>query len=90
MIKIILTMISLVLCIVFVCMAEYKDSIPCAIISVAFGILTIIGFIIITEDYNKEQDIQYQKDVLDLKLIEQRIELLNLQIEKLKLNINQK
>lgn len=90
MIGIIITIIFAILCILFIYMAEYEDSIACRIISVMFGICTIIGFVITTENPHKKQDIQYRQDILELKLLEQRIELFDLQIEQLKLNINQK
>lgn len=71
-------------------MAAYNDSDFWAAIAAASFAGFVVGVGITQVSSNKERDIQYKQDILELKLLEQRIELFDLQIEQLKLNINNK
>lgn len=90
MIGAIIFLIMLFLCIFSMYMAGSEESIGWWIISAISFIGIFFGMSIATPPDNTKQDMQYQKDILELKLLEQRIELFDLQIEQLKLNINQK
>lgn len=91
MIGIIITIIMLGLFTFSLIMAYYNDSNFWGVIAaVCFMSAFIIGVGIIPVSSNKERDIQYKQDILELKLLEQRIELYDLQIEQLKLNISNK